>query len=677
MKKLFTLLTLLVAIVTGAWGETVTVTLTGSKTKDAATTAFVPTITSSNANITTGTCGSSCEQSGYILSTAGNKTFTYDEEAYYLCHVYKDGSKAKLSDSGSTNQYGTFTVAEGYKYTVSRIDYVLATNSINVNDVIIIKDASSNNKYSSGDISVEADASPVSGSKNSLSTELTEGTYTINLNMSNSNTSTGKYFGFAKIIITGNLEVVRTVTDEEFSGVKVDGEVLSASKYDVEGNVITLKDSYILAPTVNLINTVTYSDESELEKDVKVSLAKNNSGTFFEGTATIGNTEYTVKVPVNNTVSLSEISWEFASQENSTTMPVCTETEKIASSTYTLGGNVAFEANADHCFVDSEGEDDVNVSRVKPSEASENTVLFTVTPTLGVSFIPTGVSFVAMKQGTNGEVTLNAAWVSSGQDDITLVSNAPLKRASSSGTYAKPGGDRFTYNLASKGASAATGTFGLKLTLNTASKSYGIGEIKIQGYFTGEPVTTDVSVGAKGFATYCNSDYALDFTGKSIEAYTVSSNGASLTLTKKQKVAKGEPVLLYSKTASDIQMIPAIAESEASADNTNKLVAGNGTPITWTDNNPVYILYTGGATPGFYRANNSTVAANKAYLNLGAAGARAVSFILNMDDSTTAISEVATEEDDKSAPVYDLQGRRVAQPAKGLYIVNGKKVIIK
>jgi hypothetical protein len=26
---------------------------------------------------------------------------------------------------------------------------------------------------------------------------------------------------------------------------------------------------------------------------------------------------------------------------------------------------------------------------------------------------------------------------------------------------------------------------------------------------------------------------------------------------------------------------------------------------------------------------------------------------------------------------YDLQGRRVAQPTKGLYIVNGKKVVIK
>ena len=42
---------------------------------------------------------------------------------------------------------------------------------------------------------------------------------------------------------------------------------------------------------------------------------------------------------------------------------------------------------------------------------------------------------------------------------------------------------------------------------------------------------------------------------------------------------------------------------------------------------------------------------------------------------TTGISNVKT---DKSATiVYDLQGRRVAQPAKGLYIVNGKKVVLK
>ncbi|MBQ9645912.1 MAG: hypothetical protein IJV24_06115 [Prevotella sp.] len=43
---------------------------------------------------------------------------------------------------------------------------------------------------------------------------------------------------------------------------------------------------------------------------------------------------------------------------------------------------------------------------------------------------------------------------------------------------------------------------------------------------------------------------------------------------------------------------------------------------------------------------------------------------------TVGISEVNTVKADNNV-VYDLQGRRVAQPAKGLYIVNGKKVVLK
>ena len=43
---------------------------------------------------------------------------------------------------------------------------------------------------------------------------------------------------------------------------------------------------------------------------------------------------------------------------------------------------------------------------------------------------------------------------------------------------------------------------------------------------------------------------------------------------------------------------------------------------------------------------------------------------------TTAIESVETE---STAPAvyYDLSGRRVENPAKGIYIVNGKKVYIK
>ena len=48
----------------------------------------------------------------------------------------------------------------------------------------------------------------------------------------------------------------------------------------------------------------------------------------------------------------------------------------------------------------------------------------------------------------------------------------------------------------------------------------------------------------------------------------------------------------------------------------------------------------------------------------------------NNDDESTGI-ENAEIKDEKSGMIYDLQGRRVENPTKGMYIVNGKKVVIK
>ena len=48
----------------------------------------------------------------------------------------------------------------------------------------------------------------------------------------------------------------------------------------------------------------------------------------------------------------------------------------------------------------------------------------------------------------------------------------------------------------------------------------------------------------------------------------------------------------------------------------------------------------------------------------------------DVDDTATAISTVAAEKSaDRS--VYSISGQRVSQPRKGLYIVGGRKVLIK
>ena len=47
------------------------------------------------------------------------------------------------------------------------------------------------------------------------------------------------------------------------------------------------------------------------------------------------------------------------------------------------------------------------------------------------------------------------------------------------------------------------------------------------------------------------------------------------------------------------------------------------------------------------------------------------------DEDVTAVTDVRRDVNDVKGEYYDLQGRKVANPTKGLYIVNGKKVIIR
>ena len=70
--------------------------------------------------------------------------------------------------------------------------------------------------------------------------------------------------------------------------------------------------------------------------------------------------------------------------------------------------------------------------------------------------------------------------------------------------------------------------------------------------------------------------------------------------------------------------------------------------------------------------------ANKAYLAVpDAVGARVLGYAFD-DEGTTGIESIAnSKQPTANGQYFDLQGRRVAQPTKGLYIVNGKKVIIK
>ena len=88
-----------------------------------------------------------------------------------------------------------------------------------------------------------------------------------------------------------------------------------------------------------------------------------------------------------------------------------------------------------------------------------------------------------------------------------------------------------------------------------------------------------------------------------------------------------------------------------------------------------YLLAGGGDGPGFYLCSAGTLAMNKAFLP-SPMGAGAPKNMVLRNQPTTDILRVQRDAS-LNEDVYDLCGRRVENPKKGIYIVGGKKVIVK
>ena len=202
---------------------------------------------------------------------------------------------------------------------------------------------------------------------------------------------------------------------------------------------------------------------------------------------------------------------------------------------------------------------------------------------------------------------------------------------------------------------------------------------------TFKPKNVYVTIGSEKYATY-SCEQAIDFTGKDVEAYYASdkANG-SVTLTRIYKVPANTGLLLYSETPNRYS-IPVTSETTESI-STNYLknnVTPTSVPASTSGTFHYIFAKKEGEVPAFYKLTAAhTLAAHKAYLETeGNIQPTSAPLMLDFGGGTTAIMDVFQDEM-KQQPVqedgvyYTLQGTRVQNPTKGLYILNGKKIIVK
>ena len=181
-----------------------------------------------------------------------------------------------------------------------------------------------------------------------------------------------------------------------------------------------------------------------------------------------------------------------------------------------------------------------------------------------------------------------------------------------------------------------------------------------------------VTVTSAGYATIA-SPYALDFTDSDIEAYiATSASGSAVTLSAVNKVPANTGILLkYS--GGTTENIPVFDGTGADAVTGNKLKVSDGSV---TGGEGIYALANKTHGVGFYHVSSGlTIASGKVYLDLSESS---VKEFLDFDfggDNETAIESLTPALSEGKGYVYDLSGRRVQKPTKGLYIVNGKKIM--
>ncbi|MBQ7570930.1 MAG: chitobiase/beta-hexosaminidase C-terminal domain-containing protein [Bacteroidaceae bacterium] len=293
----------------------------------------------------------------------------------------------------------------------------------------------------------------------------------------------------------------------------------------------------------------------------------------------------------------------------------------------------------------------------------------------GTSAAPTAVSVSVANGALSTAPADNIKWSISGNatDGFTFYPNGDTEKwlyctATNNGVRVGTN-DAKTFDLDASGYLKHKGTSRYLGVYNSEDwrcyTAYTTNNIKDQTFaFYKKLAVTLNSYGYATFTSTCAIDY---FAAEGFTAWAITGvSGSTITFSQvKGAVPAGTGVLLMGDPSTTVY--PVVASTGTAI--TNKLVGITTATAVTADQ------YYGLSGNEFVKVNAGTVPAGKALLPIEGGSAKALS--IEFDNADGIVEMRNGENETMRSEVFDLSGRRVVKPTKGLYIVNGKKIMVK
>ncbi len=676
MKKLFTLLTLLLCAVSMSWGAKIGFTSTKSDDK-----ILAPTVTVQNNLVVTLAKGTQDTGSNKDNLFWGSETkLAYADGATVTQNRTQCGGAAVTSINENAWSGAKYAVASGYKFTVTDVQVDIAGQDYTWGYRLDVVNGDGTVEFTtSGTVNTPKNSSKRQVIATGKSIALTGDAYVKLYYYVTGTTSNSKYMYIPELYLTGTVEEDNapsiSASPQSVTLAATESGVAVNSSFTITGSNLTAGTYNLTIPSVTGLEVFPTSFTVDANGTVsqEVNLSYSSTENVPSNTASIMASVDDINLSVAVNYSASVVSWTLQTINSAKTWDFTKLTANTSSELYN-SKDIAIKLSAE---TNPKSTDEIVYEDYKDADMA-----------IASDFDGTALAFTGQYPIRKNEFCQNGTLHFKTSVPGTIKVKFSDTGSSASATAVKRYlvvNDENTEYWTSRENNGTENPYSAQLNVTTGEISVPAGDVTIKGssaivvsYLSFTPTAEPAEPTTGGDETYLTTTNNMDgwrafydaSNGYTLDANTTAyvataNNAGSVTLTPLAGgVPSGTPVILKTTSSADNHKMTLTKATVNAYEGTNLL------EWTTTAVDSKYRLGYGDKGVGFY-PYSGTPASGAVILNTSG-GAKALTFVFS---DPTGISSVSAKKAVSTGKMYNLSGQIVGEGYKGIVIVNGKKVI--